>query len=359
MVRPISAIINTNALKNNLKIIKNIAFKSKIWSVLKSDAYGHGIKNIYPFINDNSDGFAVLTLDEAILLRNSGCNKPILLLEGFFNKKELYLIYKYYLTITLHSKWQLNALIKYKSRYPINIYIKINSGMNRLGFPTNKIFKIINIIKNNLNVFKISLMTHFAETTINSNFIKKQINNIKKYINNYYYFSCSFANSGAILWHKYAHYDWVRTGIILYGASPTGIWKDIDKKKIKPVMTLKSKIISIQKIYPGQIVGYNCRYSSNKKRKIGIVACGYADGYPKSIKNKTFVLVHGVKARILGDISMDMITIDLLNIPKAKIGSSVELWGDNIKIDDVAKSANTIGYELMCSLSKRVPRILK
>ncbi|QJC34342.1 alanine racemase [Enterobacteriaceae endosymbiont of Donacia crassipes] len=359
MVRPISAIINTAALKNNLKIIKNIAFKSKVWSVLKSDAYGHGIKNIYPFINSNSDGFAVLTLDEAIILRKNGCNKPILLLEGFFDKKELYLIYKYYLTITLHSNWQLKTLIKYKSQYPINIYIKINSGMNRLGFPTKKILKIIYIIKNNINFSKISLMTHFSDTTINSNFIKKQINNIKKHINNYYNFPCSFANSAAILWHKDTHYDWVRTGIILYGASPTGIWEDIAKKKIKPVMTLKSKIISIQKIYPGQIIGYNCKYYSNKKRKIGIIACGYADGYPRNINNETFVSVKGIKAKILGDISMDMIAIDLLNIPTAQIGNSVELWGDNIKIDDVAKSANTIGYELMCSLSKRVPRILK
>ncbi|QJC34745.1 alanine racemase [Enterobacteriaceae endosymbiont of Donacia piscatrix] len=358
MVRPISAIIDTNALKNNLKIIKNIAFKSKVWSVLKSDAYGHGIKNIYSCISYNSDGFAVLTLDEAIFLRKNGCNKPILLLEGFFNKKELFFIYKYSLTITLHSKWQLNELIKYKSKYPINIYIKINSGMNRLGFPTKKIKKIIHIIKNNINISKISLMTHFAETTINSNFIEKQINNIKKYIN-YHNFSCSFANSAAVLWHKYTHYDWVRTGIILYGASPTGEWKDIAKIKIKPVMTLKSKIISIQKIYPGQIIGYNCEYYSNKKRKIGIIACGYADGYPRNINNKTFVLVQGIKTKILGNISMDMIVIDLLNIPTAKIGSSVELWGKNIKIDDVAKSANTIGYELMCSLSKRVPRILK
>ncbi|QJC33521.1 alanine racemase [Enterobacteriaceae endosymbiont of Donacia provostii] len=358
-MRPITVIINTNALKNNLKIIKNITLNSKIWSVLKSDAYGHGIKNIYPFINDNSDGFAVLTLDEAIYLRTKGCNKPILLLEGFFSEKELFLIYKYYLTITIHSKWQINALIKYRSYCPINIYIKINSGMNRLGFDTKKILKIINFIKNNINVSKISLMTHFSEATINSYMIKKQITKIKKSIKNYNTFSCSFANSAALLWHKYSHYNWIRTGIILYGASPTGKWKDIKDKKIQPVMTLKSKIISIQKIYPGDIVGYNCGYYSNQKRRIGIIACGYADGYPRNINDKTFVFIKGIKTKILGTVSMDMIAIDLLNIPKAKIGSSVELWGNNIKIDDVAKSANTIGYELMCSVSKRVPRILK
>ncbi|QJC38378.1 alanine racemase [Enterobacteriaceae endosymbiont of Donacia fulgens] len=359
MVRPICAIINSNALKNNLKIIKNIAYKSKVWSVLKADAYGHGIKNIYPIIKNNSDGFAILTLDEAIILRKNGCNKPILLLEGFFNKEELYFIYKYFLTITIHNKWQLNSLIKYKSKYPINIYIKINTGMNRLGFPVKDVIPIINIIKNKINVYNITLMTHFADASQNSYFVKKQINNIKKNINVYHNFPCSFANSAAILWHSYSYYDWIRTGVILYGASPTGDWKDISKKKIQPVMTLKSKIISIQKIYPGDTIGYNCRYYTKKKHRIGIVACGYADGYPRNINNKTYVLIKGIKTLILGNVSMDMIVIDLTNIPTAKIGSSVELWGENIKIDDIAKSSNTIGYELMCSVSKRVPRILK
>lgn len=359
MVRPIYAAINSNALKNNLKIIKNIAYKSKIWSVLKADAYGHGIKNIYPIIKDDSDGFAILTLDEAIILRKNGCNKPILLLEGFFNKEELDLIYKYFLTITIHNKWQLNKLIKYKSKYPINIYIKINTGMNRLGFPVKDIISIINTIKNKIKVYNITLMTHFADASQNSYFVKKQINNIKKNISIYHNFSCSFANSAAILWHSYSYYDWIRTGIILYGASPTGNWKDISKKKIQPVMTLKSKIISIQKIYPGDTIGYNRRYYTKKKHKIGIVACGYADGYPRNISNNTYVLIKGIKTLILGSVSMDMIVIDLTNIPTAKIGSSVELWGKNIKIDDIAKSSNTIGYELMCSVSKRVPRILK
>ncbi|QJC36332.1 alanine racemase [Enterobacteriaceae endosymbiont of Donacia simplex] len=359
MIRPIYAIINTNAVKNNFKIIKNIAYKSKIWSVLKADAYGHGIKNIFPIIKNDTDGFAVLTLDEAIILRENGYNKPILLLEGFFNKEELSLIYKYFLTITLHNKWQLNKLIKYKAKYPINIYIKINSGMNRLGFSVKDITQIINIIKNQINICKITLMTHFSDASKNSNFIKKQINNIKKNIHNYYNFSCSFANSAAILWHSYSHYNWIRTGIILYGASPTGNWKDISKKNIKPVMTLKSKIISIQKISQGETIGYNCKYYTNKKHRIGIIACGYADGYPRNINNKTYVLVKGIKTLILGNVSMDMIAVDLTNIPAAKIGSSVELWGENIKIDDIAKSSGTIGYELMCSVSKRVPRILK
>ncbi|QJC31480.1 alanine racemase [Enterobacteriaceae endosymbiont of Donacia tomentosa] len=355
--RPIIAIINNNALKNNLKTIKNIAHKSKIWAVIKANAYGHGIKNVFKSL-EKSDGFAVLTLDEAILLRENYCKKPILLLEGFFNKQDLRLIYKYYLTIVIHNKWQLDILIKNPPQYPIEVYIKINTGLNRLGFKNENIINIINIIKKNIKISNVTLMTHFINASKNSNLVLKQLLYMKKIIHNYTFFR-SFANSAAILWHPQTHYDWVRPGIILYGASPTGNWRDISKKKIKPVMTLKSRIISIQKIYPGEIVGYNCEYYTYKKRKIGIVACGYADGYPKNISNNTPVLVEGIRTTILGNIFMDMLIVDLCKIPSAKVGSQVELWGNNIKIDEIAKSANTISYELMCSLSKRVPRIIK
>ncbi|WP_211080613.1 alanine racemase, partial [Enterobacteriaceae endosymbiont of Donacia semicuprea] len=187
--RPILATINSNALKNNFKIIKNIIGKTKIWSVLKANAYGHGIKNIFPILK-KSDGFAVLTLEEAIILRKNGCDKPILLLEGFFSKKDLYLIYKYYLTITIHNKWQIKILLKYKSYYPLNIYIKINSGMNRLGFLPQNINNIINILKTNINIQNITLMTHFADASKNSHCVFKQLKIIKKNIYNYRNFTC-------------------------------------------------------------------------------------------------------------------------------------------------------------------------
>ncbi|QJC28440.1 alanine racemase [Enterobacteriaceae endosymbiont of Plateumaris consimilis] len=365
MTRPIFAVINTNALKHNLQLIKNITSKSKIWSVIKADAYGHGIKNVWKSLIQ-TDGFAVLTLDEAILLRKYGCNKPILLLEGIFHLKDLDIIYKYNFTITIHSYWQLNMLILNKPKYPIDIYIKINSGMNRLGFNIKNISKIIDIIKI-IKIKNITFMAHFANTsyknykvinniinTINNNIINTINNNIIKYN-----FLRSFANSAAILWHPQTYYDWVRPGIILYGASPTGNWNDIKKNKIIPVMTLNSEIISIQKLLPGNTVGYNDVYHTNKYRRIGIIACGYADGYPRNISNNTPILVDGHVTKILGDISMDMIAVDLINIPNANIGSKVELWGENIKIDDIAQSANTIGYEIMCSLSKRVPIFIK
>ncbi|QJC29778.1 alanine racemase [Enterobacteriaceae endosymbiont of Plateumaris sericea] len=357
MTRPIFAVINTNALKHNLKLIKNIISKSKIWSVIKANAYGHGIKNIWKSLIQ-TDGFAVLTLDEALLLREYGCNKPILLLEGFFNIKDLAIIYKYHLTITIHSNWQLKMLLLNKPKYPIDIYIKINSGMNRLGFNLKHIHSVINII-NLIKIKNVTFMTHFANASKKShNIINYTINYINNYINKYNFLR-SFANSAAVLWHPQTYYDWVRTGIILYGASPTGNWKDIKKNKIIPVMTLNSKIISIQKLLPGNTVGYNYSYCTNKYRRIGIVACGYADGYPKNISNNTPILVDGHITKILGDVSMDMIAVDLINIPTANIGSKVELWGENIKIDDIAQSANTISYELMCSLSKRVPIIIK
>ncbi|QJC30228.1 alanine racemase [Enterobacteriaceae endosymbiont of Neohaemonia nigricornis] len=357
MTRPIAAIINTKNIQHNLNVIRNLVFPSKIWSVLKANAYGHGINNIWKSLI-LTDGFAVLNLSEAIFLRKKYHNKPILLLEGFFNINDLYLIYKYNLTITIHSNWQLDILINYQPKYPINIYIKINTGMNRLGFKINNIHNIIYIIKKKINIKNIAFLAHFADCSKHSHYLFQELNIIKKTIDHYTY-TRSFANSAAILWHEFMHYDWVRCGILLYGASPTSKWEDIKNLSIKPVMTLQSKIIGIQKLMPGETVGYNHQYCTNKKRRIGIIACGYGDGYPKNISNNTSILIHGTITKILGTVTMDMIAVDLFNIPTAKIGTKVELWGDNIKIDNIAQSANTISYELMCAISSRVPRIIK
>ncbi|QJC30651.1 alanine racemase [Enterobacteriaceae endosymbiont of Macroplea appendiculata] len=356
MSRPIAAIINTKNLKNNLNIIRKIIYPTKIWFVLKDNAYGHGITNICKFLI-NADGIAVLTLEEAILLRNENFRNPILLLEGFFHINDLKIIYQYNLTMVIHNKWQLNLLMQYPPIYPIVIYIKINTSMNRLGFNINSVNKIISIIEKHIHVKQIVCMAHFADTSQNTHAFLYEIKLINQILNNNYL--RSFANSAAILWHRNIYYDWVRSGILLYGASPTNSWKDISKFNFKPVTTLRSKIIGIQKLYPGTTVSYNYQYYTNIKRQIGIIACGYGDGYPKTISSETNILINGQKTHILGNVTMDMMAIDLINIPHASIGSNVELWGEHIKIDDVATSAKTINYELMCSLSIRVPRILK
>ncbi|MXP50929.1 alanine racemase [Pantoea sp. SoEX] len=350
MSRPIIATINQKALKHNLSIVRSIVPKLKIWSVIKANAYGHGINNIWSL--SDTDGFALLSLEEAIMLRQHGWKKPILLLEGFFHVKDLYLISRYNLTTVIHSHWQIKALENTVLLNPVSIYLKINSGMNRLGFEQksfNKILYKLNFLK---NIRDITLMMHIGNNDNSDNI--NYFDRIKKSIKGKDYL-CSISNSACVLWNSDVHYDWVRVGILLYGASPSGNWSDIANINLQPAMTLSSKIIGIQKLRLGDTIGYGSSYIAKKRQRIGIVACGYADGYPRHAPNGTPLLVDGNITQLLGTVSMDMITIDLTNCPQTCIGSSVELWGNTIKIDQVAKAAGTVSYELMCSLAPRVP----
>lgn len=351
MARPIISVIDTSALKNNLKIIRNIVPKSHIWSVIKANAYGHGIHKIWKSLSQ-TDGFALLEISDAIFLRKKNFKKPILLLEGFFHSDELKIIDKYRLTIVVHSEWQIETIAKTNFSSPLNIYLKINNGMNRLGFNIKHIYKIFERLRQIKNIGMITLMSHFYFAKNKKKFAlySKNIFRIKKKIG----CQCSLSSSGSILWNPNIKCDWVRPGIILYGVSPTGQWKDIAYTNLLPVMTLKSKIISIQNIESGDSIGYGAKYISKIKKRIGIVACGYADGYPRHAPNGTPVIVDDVYTNTLGAISMDMMMVDLTFCPKAKIGSNVELWGKNIKIDDIANISGTIGYEL---LSKIMPRV--
>lgn len=353
MFRPTFAVLNIKSLKNNLKIVQKIASKSQIWAVIKANAYGHGIKNVWKSLS-SSDGFAVLNLKDAIQLRELGWEKPILMLEGFFTNKEIKIFNYYNLTSVIHSYWQIQELEKIVLRNPLNIYLKVNSSMNRLGFKNNQINYIWKKLSKNINIKNITLMAHFANTD-KTNDLNLEINKINQFMNNIKY-KKSFSNSAAIVWHQQIYNDWVRAGIILYGASPNDNWNDIVNIGIKPVMSLYSKIISIQKINSGDKVGYSpyC-YQSESQKRIGIVACGYADGYPKNAPYGTPVIVDGIKTHIIGVVCMDMLIVDLTYCEQAKIGSHVELWGENIKINEIAKLAGTIGYDIMCSLNARVP----
>ncbi|VFP79528.1 catabolic alanine racemase DadX [Candidatus Erwinia haradaeae] len=356
MSRPITATINTAALKKNLSIVRNIAPRSHIWAVIKANAYGHGIERVWKSLS-NTDGFALLDIHEALLLREQGWQKPILLLEGFFHSDDLNILHQYHLTTIVHSHWQIQALKKAYLPSPLDIYLKINCGMNRLGFQPSEIHKIWHQLKELRSVGKLTLMTHFAEAECTQEVIEymKKFSQTSKNLNG----NISVANSAAILWHPQTHFDWVRPGIILYGASPSKHWKDIEDSGLVPVMTLNSKIIAIQNLVSGSSVGYSHYYRASHMQYIGIVACGYADGYPHHAPTGTPVMVEGIVTQTIGAISMDMIAVDLTRCPQARIGSSVELWGENIKINDVASISGTIGYELMCALSSRVPVKIK
>ncbi|CAM4180649.1 MULTISPECIES: catabolic alanine racemase DadX [Lelliottia] len=352
MSRPILAQLDLQALKNNLQIVRRAAPGSRVWSVVKANGYGHGIESIWSALSA-TDGFALLNLEEAILLRERGWKGPILLLEGFFHADELPLLDKYRLTTSVHSNWQIKALQNAKLHAPLDIYLKVNSGMNRLGFQPDRVHTVWQQLRALKNVGEMTLMAHFADAEkpdgIDDAMLR--INQAAEGLD----CARSLSNSAATLWHPEAHYDWVRPGIILYGASPSGQWQDIANSGLKPVMTLRSEIIGIQTLKAGDTVGYGSRYHSTGEQRIGIVAGGYADGYPRIAPTGTPVWIDGVRTGTVGTVSMDMMAIDLTPCPQAGIGSPVELWGNEVKVDDVAAAAGTVGYELLTALAPRVP----
>ncbi|SFN46938.1 alanine racemase [Izhakiella capsodis] len=355
MARPIVATIHSDALRHNLSIIRQVASESQIWSVVKANGYGHGLERIWQSLRD-TDGFALLNLEEAILLREKGWKKPILLLEGFFSPEELETLDRYRLTTCVHSNWQIQALAQATLSAPLDIYLKVNSGMNRLGFQPEQVNNAWHKLRNSDNVGEITLMSHFA-CAEEPEGIQEPLRRIELAAKDIVS-SWSLANSAATLWHPHSRRDWVRPGIILYGASPSGRWQDIASTGLRPAMSLQSEIIGIQNLRSGETVGYGRRYQTSREQRIGIVACGYADGYPRHAPTGTPVYVDGVRTCTVGAISMDMLAIDLTPCPEVHIGTRVELWGNNIRIDDIAQAAGTVGYELMCALAPRVPVVV-
>lgn len=351
MSRPVLASIDLPALRQNLQIVRRAAPASRLWAVVKANAYGHGLSRVWSALS-GADGFAMLNLEEAILLREHGWKGPILMLEGFFHADELALFDKYRLTTSVHSNWQIKALQQAKLHAPLDIYVKVNSGMNRLGFMPDRLHTVWQQLRVLNNVSAMTLMSHFADAE-NPQGIIEPMRRIEQAAEG---LDCprSLANSAATLWHPEAHFDWVRPGIVLYGASPSGQWQDVANSGLKPVMTLSSEIIAVQNLQAGEVVGYGGRYRTSGDQRIGIVACGYADGYPRVAPDGTPVLVDGVRTHTVGRVSMDMLAVDLTPCPQAGIGAPVELWGKEIKIDDVASACGTVGYELMCALAPRV-----
>lgn len=352
MTRPVQATLDLSALQHNLQVVRRAAPAARVWSVVKANAYGHGVDRIWRALG-TTDGFALLNLEEAVLLRERGWKGPILLLEGFFHADELPLLDSLRLTTTIHSNWQLKVLQNARLSAPLDIYLKVNSGMNRLGFMPERVSSVWQQLRAMKNVGQMTLMSHFA-TGEKPDGIAEAMARVEQAAEG---LNCprSLSNSAATLWHPEAHFDWVRPGIILYGASPSGQWHDVANSGIKPVMTLHSEIIGVQTLKRGDRVGYGGRYQASGEQRIGIVAAGYADGYPRHAPDGTPVLVDGVRSGIVGTVSMDMLAVDLTPCPQAGIGTPVELWGREIKIDDVAAAAGTVGYELMSALAPRVP----
>lgn len=353
LMRPLKVTINHKALSSNLNYIKKIANRSKVMAVLKANAYGHNLLNVAKTLNA-SDGFAVLLIEEAAQLRNNFPNQVILLLEGCFDKDEVDIASKLQINITIHNQRQIELIDAVKPSLPINIHLKINTGMNRLGFKPEEIDSLLVRLDSNPYIGDIVLMTHFATADEEAG-IKNQLRTFNLIADNFNY-PVSVANSAAIIKYPESRLDWVRPGIMLYGLSP---FEDKSAKELGliPAMSLTSEIIAVQEVKAGDSVGYGFDFKVEKPMKIGIVACGYADGYPRHAKKGTPVAIDGYTSNLIGRVSMDMLYVDISKIPNVNIGSKVELWGENISTDVVAKFSGTVGYDLVCAISasQRVP----
>lgn len=351
--RPIRARIAPSAILDNYRLAKRHAAGSKAWAVIKANAYGHGQWRAVEALRDEADGFAVLETESAVALREAGISQPILLLEGIFSARDARAVVEHQITSVVHCPEQLAMLVGSGTlARPVEICLKLNTGMNRLGFTAANLAKAREILAAQPQI-AVTLMTHFAEAD-GERGVAWQLERFRALVGDWGA-PVSLGNSAAILRHPAAHGDWVRPGIMLYGASP---FADTTAAQLglKPAMTLESELIGIQEITAGERVGYGGSFTAERNMRIGIVACGYADGYPRHAPTGTPILVDGVRSRLLGRVSMDMLAVDLTPVPAARVGSSVTLWGDGLPIDEVAAAADTIGYELMCAVAPRVRR---
>ena len=361
MPRPIEALIHSDALSHNLQRARACAPDARVWAIVKANAYGHGIERVYGALQA-ADGFALVDLAEAERVRAMGWRGPILLLEGCFESRDLELCSRLNLWHAVHHEAQIDWLAMHKTTWPHHVFLKMNTGMNRLGF-TPAAFRTAWLRLSNLpQVDQITLMTHFSDAD-GPRGIAAQVavfNAATADLDG----ERSLSNSAATL--RFAptqpgvRADWVRPGIMVYGGSPDHPESTIADWDLRPAMTLRSQLIAVQALKQGDTVGYGSVFTAEREMRIGVVACGYADGYPRVAPTGTPALVDGVRCALVGRVSMDLLTVDLTPVPQAGVGSEVTLWGRGphgsvLPIDEVARSAGTIGYELMCALAQRVP----
>lgn len=360
MPRPIEAIVHQPALAHNIACARARAPDAQVFAVVKANAYGHGIERVFDALR-SADGFALLDLDEAQRLRDLGWRGPILLLEGCFETRDLELCSRLKLWHTVHHEQQVDWLAMHKTHEPHRVFLKLNSGMNRLGFTPSAFRGAWTRLNALPQVDEISLMTHFSDAD-GPRGIAHQTAVFKEATADLPG-ERSLSNSAAILRHSLdpaVRADWVRSGIMTYGSAPDFPEHDIAHWGLKPTMTLRAKVLAVQHLREGDSVGYGSSFVAQRAMRIGTVACGYADGYPRHAPHGTPVLVGGQRSTTIGRVSMDMLAVDLTELPAEGIGSEVTLWGQGpqgavLPIDEVARAAGTIGYELMCALARRVP----
>lgn len=352
MSRPLLARIDAAALAHNLAVARRAAPGAKILAVIKANGYGHGLARVARALRA-ADGFAVLSIDEAAQLRGEGYTHPIALLEGFFHPDELPDIARLRLRPVIHRQDQAEILARARLEHKVDVFLKVDTGMHRLGLPPKRLPDALAALRAAPHVGGITLMTHFACADDDPGSVADQLA-LFRAAGAGLDLPVSLANSAALLRHPDTHGDWVRPGIILYGASPFAEQDGADLGLL-PAMTLESKLIATQFVRKGEGVGYGAAYVAERDMKVGVVACGYADGYPRHAGTGTPLLVEGRETRTLGRVSMDMLFADLSEVSAAHVGSPVTLWGAGLPAERVAAAAGTIAYELFTALAPRVP----
>ena len=351
------ALIDRQALLHNLAVVRRLAPQSRVMAVIKANAYGHDMSKVARLLESRVDSLAVARTDEAIALRQQGCSLPIVVLQGFVDREELALYSRLQLTAVVYQLKQVQLLEQASDCDKISIWLKMDTGMSRLGFLPVEWKAAYQTLQNCNSIFQpIGLMTHLASADESDNpQTIQQLQRFQRLTQNLSGMR-SIANSAAILSWEDALTDWVRPGLMLYGVSPFQD-KTAEALGLKPVMTLKSRLISVKTVAPGETVGYGGSWRCEKATRIGIVSIGYGDGYPRYAANGTPVLVNGQRVELIGRVSMDMLALDLTALPDAETGDPVTLWGKGLPVEEIAQCAGTIPYTLLCGITARVKMI--
>lgn len=355
LMRPAHALIDLNALRHNYQLARELS-GTKALAVIKANAYGHGAIRCAQALSGTADGFAVACIEEALTLRHAGIEQPILLLEGWFDASELALIQAYGLWVVVHHQGHLDDLVQAHIDHPLQVWLKLDTGMHRAGFKPEEYARIWAMLRGSGKVSGLVKMTHFAcADELDSDTTTHQLLCFNETTANLQG-PTSLCNSPAVIAWPQAHGDWVRPGLMLYGATPfSSAVHNAALLELKPVMQLNSKVIAVHQLGRGEPLGYGAHYVTQRPTRVGLVAMGYADGYPRHARSGTPVLVDGQRTELIGRVSMDMLTVDLTDLPASGLGSAVQLWGDSLSVSEVASWADTIPYQLFCNLN-RVPR---
>lgn len=354
-MRPAHAVIDLDALRHNYRLARELGGGQAL-AIVKADAYGHGAVQCAQALANDVDGFGVACIEEALELRDAGIGNPILLLEGFFDADELPLIERHDLQFAVSADWQLDALERYAPGRPLGVWVKMDSGMHRLGFSPEEFQRAWTRLQGKPWVqAPLVAMTHFARSDeLDSSRTGQQIAMFDATCASLHVEAVSMANSAGILGWPDSRRNIVRPGLMLYGANPFPAAQP-QASRLRPVMSLRSQIIAVRDLAAGEPIGYGGGFITDAPTRVGLVAMGYADGYPQYAPEGTPVSVDEQRSRIIGRVSMDMLTVDLTHLPQAALGSAVELWGNEVSIDDVARHSHNSAYRLLTGL-KRAPR---